>query len=148
LQQKSAFVVAPTDRVEHLVRKHYVAVDPDDGVLEASRLMRMARLRQVPVTRDGILVGMLWYRDLLESWVTRLREAPWQSVVDALDDFRVESVMRPIPEAVQPGDSLVNAARTMLRLEMGCLPAVEQTEEGPRMIGIVTERDLLQIAYP
>jgi CBS domain-containing protein len=140
-------VVAPSDRVEHLVRKHYVAVEPDVCVLEADRLMRMARLRQVPVTRDGILVGMLWHRDLLENWVTRLRDAPWQSVVDDLDHSHVESVMRPIPEAVQPGDSLVNAARTMLRLDMGCLPAVERTDEGPRMIGIVTERDLLRIAY-
>jgi CBS domain-containing protein len=148
LHEERVFVVAPTDRVEHLVRKHYVAVEPDDGVLEADRLMRMARLRQVPVTRDGILVGMLWYQDLLESWVTRLREAPWQSVVDALAGFRVESVMRPIPEAVQPGDSLESAARIMLRLDMGCLPAVEPTEEGPRMIGIVTERDLLLTAYP
>jgi CBS domain-containing protein len=135
------------DRVEPYIRKHYVAVEPGECVLEADRLMRMARLRQVPVTRNGILIGMLWHRDLLEGWVSRLREVPLQSVLDELGDFRVESVMRPNPEAVLPGDSLANAARTMLRLDMGCLPAVERTAEGPRMLGIVTERDLIQAAY-
>jgi CBS domain-containing protein len=35
----------------------------------------------------------------------------------------------------------------MLRLDCGCLPAVRETEEGPRLIGIVTEKDLLRVAY-
>jgi acetoin utilization protein AcuB len=133
--------------VDHLIRKHFVAVEPDESVLEADRLMRMARLRQLPVTQGGFLVGMVWHRDLLEDWAARLAQAPWQRVIDDLGEFRVRNVMRPNPEAVQPGDSLVNAARTMLRLDMGCLPAVERTEAGQRMIGIVTERDLLQLAY-
>ena len=35
----------------------------------------------------------------------------------------------------------------MLRLQIGCLPVVEATPEGPRLVGLLTESDLLRAAY-
>jgi CBS domain-containing protein len=140
-------MAAVAERVEHLLRQHYVAVEPGESVLEVERLMRMARLRQLPVTDGGFLVGIVWHRDVVDDWVARLSAAPWRRVRDDLQQFPVRSLMRPDPEVVSASDRLVDAARTMLRLDMGCLPAVERTEGGARMIGIVTEKDLLRLAY-
>jgi CBS domain-containing protein len=90
---------------------------------------------------------MLWHRDLLEDWLSRLSGAPWRSVLEDLRACPVRDVMRRDPEFVRVGDAVEKAARVMLRLDCACLPAVEETAEGPRLIGIVTEKDLLRVAY-
>jgi CBS domain-containing protein len=101
----------------------------------------------MPVTQEGRLLGMLWHRDLLEDWMSRLNHAPWRTVLEELRACPVRRVMRGDPEVVRVEDAVEEAARVMLRLDCGCLPAVRETEEGPRLIGIVTEKDLLRVAY-
>ncbi len=44
--------------------------------------------------------------------------------------------------------SLAAAASRICHLNIGCLPVVERTSRGPRLLGVVTESDLLRAAYP
>jgi len=50
--------------------------------------------------------------------------------------------MDPVPTTVAPATPLAEAARRMLETESGCLLAVE----GDRLVGIVTEHDLVREA--
>ena len=49
------------------MREEVITVHPDESLLDADKIMRLARIRHLPVVRDGILVGVVSHRDVLES---------------------------------------------------------------------------------
>ncbi len=130
--------------VAMVMREDFITVEPEEKLLEARRLMRAARLRHVVVARAGTLVGLVSYRDVIEGFSgARGNGVP----SDGLDALLVAEAMRRAPDAVGPGDSLRTAALRLLQLRVGCLPVVRETPTGPRLVGLVTESDLLRAAY-
>jgi len=106
--------------------------------------MRMARLRHVPVVRSGILVGVLSYRDLADAFLDAGRTGPADSFLRATP---VSGLVRGAPVTIAPGESLAEAVDRMLALRLGCLPVAVPTDGGPRLVGLLTESDLLRAAY-
>ncbi len=128
-----------TERLRHrpvggVMRRRWISLSPVADLDDALQLMRMARVRQLPVVADGILVGVLSYPGVVAA---RLHGAA------AL----VEEVMAKTPETVGPATTLREVVSRMCRAAGGCLPVVEPTASGPRLIGLVTEADLLRLAY-
>ncbi len=109
----------------------------------ADRLMRLARVRHLPVVREDEFVGVLSHRDLLQA---EMEERDSQLPSPALETLRsrpIAPLVRRDVVAVTPDCSPERAAELMLRHRIGFLPVVE---EG-RLVGIVTEADLLRAAY-
>lgn len=125
------------------MRRDFVTVTPQEPLAEAFRLMRFARLRHLLVEDGGDLVGILSYRDLQEALLVYLQEPG----VSALPQVPVASAMRRRPFAVTPDTTLHDAATRLCNLRLGCLPVVESEDERRALIGIVTEVDLLRIAF-
>lgn len=117
-----------------VMRRHWVAVSPLATLRETLQLMRMARLRQLPVVADGVLRGMLSYPALVEA-------------VLAGRTARVGEVMAAESETGEARMPLAEAAARIARSNTGCLPVVEPGPDGPRLVGLVTEADLLRLAY-
>jgi acetoin utilization protein AcuB len=133
--------------VRSVMRTEFIAVEPEESLLTATRLMRVARLRHLLVVRKGILVGVLSHRDVLECLLEDLEASPNKSRAEVVGEFPVEGIMRSPPDTVSRDCPLQQAADRMLRLRIGCLPVVETTSEGSRVVGLVTESDLLRAAY-
>jgi CBS domain-containing protein len=130
-----------------VMRRHWISTSPQQSLYEAELLMRVARIRQVPVLSDDALVGVLGHRDLLRAALERVVEHPLELVRDLLTTLPVAEVMDREPPTATPDESLVEVARRMVNEHVGCLPVVE--EEGDRllMVGLVVESDLLRLAY-
>ena len=133
--------------VQDLMRRDFVSLAPGDSLLEAERTMRLGRIRHLPVIEDGLLVGILTHRDLLEGSLASVREVAVADRIEHLRATPVERVMRRDPWTVEPETSLRDAAQRMLHLKIGCLPVVNSGERGPVVIGLITESDLLRAAY-
>jgi acetoin utilization protein AcuB len=129
--------------VAELMRRHFISLAPEDSLLEAFQLMRLARLRLVPVVREGVLVGVLGYRDLNQAMLRELLGNP----APALEALLVENVMDAPAVTIAPEARLVDAATSLCRSSQGCLPVVEPGQRGPRLLGLVTESDLLRVAF-
>lgn len=129
--------------VGEFMRRHFVTIGPEETLLDAYRLMRMARLRHVMVTREGALCGTLSYRDLLESFLVD----PEGATEGNAHEMRVAEAMAADPYTLAPDTPLERAASRLLRLRVGCLPVVDASGESPRLVGLVTESDLLRAAY-
>ena len=56
------------------MRTNFVSAAPDDSLLEADRIMRLARIRHLPVVEKGLLVGLLSHRDVLAASISRLEQ--------------------------------------------------------------------------
>ena len=133
--------------VQDLMLRDFVSLAPGDSLLEAERIMRLGRIRHLPVIEDRLLVGVLTHRDLLEGSLASVREVPVAKRVEHLRTTPVERVMRREPWTVEPQTSLRDAAQRMLHLKIGCLPVVDSGERGPVVFGLITESDLLRAAY-
>jgi len=63
-----------------LMSRDLVTVAYDEPYGSVIRLMRRRRIRHLPVTRDGAIIGMVSLRDLLNNWATSLEELLTESV--------------------------------------------------------------------
>jgi len=121
------------------MRRHWISASPDTRVAEAAQLMRLARVRHLPVVGGGILRGLVSYTDLLMACA--------DGTTAAGGELCVRDVMSLGSEVAEPAMPLAEVARRMVRGAVGCLPVVEPTPQGPRLLGLVTESDLLRAAY-
>lgn len=138
---------SPPRSVRELMRREFITVSPEDSLLEAHQLMRMAHLRHLVVVRDGLLAGILSYRDVQEQALAQLethRDADRMALLAAV---AVADAMTDPPYFVTPETPLADAAIRLHHLRLGCLPAVEVRPEGARLVGLITESDLILAAY-
>jgi acetoin utilization protein AcuB len=128
-------------RVRELMTDPVITARPDMPVLDARHLMVEHRIRHLVVTSDGgELLGIVTDRDIrlnLPSQATSL--SVWEMNY-LLTRLTVEKVMTTSVITVGPDRSARDAAELMLDHRIGALPVVD----GGRLIGIVTETDLLR----
>jgi acetoin utilization protein AcuB len=129
------------------MRRHVVTISPEETVLEAERIMQVARIRHLPVVKSGVLVGILSDRDVLGASPGVLEREHITERVEHLRSLPIEKVMTRTPETVPPHCDLNEAAVRMIRLKISCLPVVQAGERSPRLLGLVTLTDLVQAAY-
>lgn len=129
--------------VRRIMRRDFLTVAPGETLGGAYQLMRFARLRHLLVEENGVLVGILSYRDLLEAFLATSEQRPGS----ARPDDTVASAMRPKPYAITPDTLLRDAATRLCSLRLGCLPVVDRSEGPASLVGIVTEADLLQAVF-
>lgn len=137
----------PDPHVGDLMRRRFIHLVPADSLLEAERLMRMARVRVLPVVDDGALVGVLSHQRVLE-WSLASESASQASCARCWMQARnVGSLMERVPAVVTPSTSLREAVDRMLAGCGGCLPVVVERGASQALVGILTERDLLRAAF-
>ena len=117
-----------------------ITVGLEMPVLEAQQLMATHRIRHLPVTDAGRLMGIVTDRDIrlnLPSPATSL--SVWE-VNYLLARLTVESAMRRAVITVDPDRGATEAAQIMLDHKIGALPVVD----AGTLVGIVTETDMLR----
>lgn len=106
----------------------------EDAAL-ADSVMREGRLRHVPITRDGKLVGLVTRTDLLRTGTHGGGPTARRTLVDEVMTREVMSV--------RPESRLADAVGMLLEHKIGCLPVVDAEH---RVIGIITETDIVRFA--
>lgn len=111
--------------VRYNMSARVVTVGPQESIDTARRMLERHGVRQLPVVHDGLLVGIVTDRDLRSA---------------APEDERVETVMTRDPIAINPGQSVDEAAREMRRAKVNALPVLD----GEELVGILTTSDILE----
>lgn len=125
------------------VRPAFISLAHGASRRDAASLMRMARVRHLPVLRGGRLVGVLSHRDLLEAERADCEARMRPEELEALGARPIDPLVRGAPVTVGPDCPPARAAELMVRHGIGFLPVVRDGE----LVGIVTESDLLRLAY-
>ncbi len=139
--------------IEEWMTTRLHTLKPLDTVAHARELMTRHRVNQLPVVRDGKLIGIVTDRDLRDVFPSifteidqaiareeepaRRRRAP----VSETDPRRVtvDMVMSHNPITLRPSDTVEEAARIMRRERIGSVPIVD----GEKLVGILTRSDVL-----
>lgn len=125
-------------KVGAVMTKPVVALDRDHSIHLATSLMRLKHIRHLPVTDgDGNLVGIVTARDLVRAQADVLARAHTARELSV----PVSRVMSDNVWAVHPDTPVLEAARIMSDHKFGCVPVLE----GRRLVGILTEADLIHV---
>lgn len=117
-----------------------ITVRPEAQLSEAASLMRDHKVRHLPaVDETGRLVGIVTDRDLRQAIFDPGIRARLAEAAEALETLPVREVMTWGVLTVRPDTDLRYAARLMRERKIGALPVVE----GGKLVGLVTETDLL-----
>lgn len=131
--------MATAPLVEQVMTRNPATVSPKDKIRTAVERMIECRCRRLPVVEDDRLVGIISNIDLRRATNSPfvLRERRYDEFL--LDHIDVGACMTREPKTVTPGTPIVDAAKLMRDHKVGGLPVVQ----GDKLVGIVTETDLL-----
>ena len=130
--------------VSEIMQTEVAVVAPGERVDLADDIMRLGRVRHMPVVEDGRLVGMLSTHDVLAASLARVFDVGETHRRTFLRAVEVKDVMTKPVASVPPEASLREAAVLCVGRKLGCLPVVE---DGDVMIGLVTATDLIRAAF-
>ena len=129
--------------VRDVMTKDVVTLDRNDKLSAADDLMRLGRIRHMPVVdEDGALAGIVSQRDLFHSGLLRALGYGTHAKAQALDLLGLKEAMNTEVLTVTPDAPLQEAAKIMLERKVGCLVVVE----GKKIVGILTEGDFVKLA--
>lgn len=120
--------------------KDVFTVEPEDILVDAFELMRIHRIRHIPVVKDGKLVGILSDRDIRHALPMRVREGDAHPAYgETLLNTPVATVMTTNPITIDPNATIREAAEIICREKIGALPVMDQD----KLVGIISSEDLL-----
>ncbi len=129
--------------VKHLMTPEVVTLNLNDELRAADDIMRLGRIRHLPVIDDaGRLVGLLSQRDLFHSGVMRALGYGVHGQRKLMELLSIKEAMKTDVVTTTPDTPLTDAAYTMLVNKLGCLPVLE----GDKLVGILTEGDFVALA--
>ena len=128
-----------TPLIDQVMTRDPVTVAPNDAIGVALKRMLDRGCRRLPVVDQGKLVGIVSDRDLRRATNSPfvLRERWYDEFL--LDHILVRACMTTNLITVTPRTSMLEAAKLMRDHKIGGLPVME----GEKLVGIVTETDLL-----
>jgi CBS domain-containing membrane protein len=126
--------------VGDVMTREVVTLAADEGIALADEVMRLKRIRHVPVGRGKELLGLISHRDLLRAQAKLLLVTSKKGEGEIYVSVSAEDIMTTDVMTVPPSMRIMEAADLLLNERFGCLPVVEDEE----LVGIVTEADLLR----
>lgn len=128
-------------RVEELMARKVETIGRNDDLHRAEEIMRDKRIRHLPVLEEGRLVGVLTQRDLFDAAMSNALGYGSKARSEFLRTVPVKEAMKDEVVTIGPKENATRAAELMLEHKIGCLPVVE----GGKLVGLVTETDLLRL---
>jgi CBS domain-containing protein len=129
--------------VRDLMTSDVVTLGRNDKLEAADDLMRLGRIRHLPVLDDdGALVGIVSQRDLFHSGLIKALGYGSHAQQHALAMVAVKEAMSNEVLTTTPDTPLREAATLMLDRKVGCLVVVE----GGKISGILAESDFVRLA--
>lgn len=129
-------------RVSDVMTTEVATLEASDHLDLASDIMTLGRIRHMPVTRDGKLVGILSQRDLFRGAVSSALQFRPSAEREWLAKIRVSEVMTTDVVTAEPDWPVRHAVDVMLEGRFGCLPVVDEQD---RLVGLLSETDCLRL---
>jgi CBS domain-containing protein len=126
-------------QIREIMKKNLFMVSPDDRVIHARRIMIDNDIARLPVVDKGKLVGMISDNEIAFALANIKKSFPLGQQKHRLDELLVEDVMKIPAVWTEPNMTACDAAKIMLKKNLGALPLIENG----KLIGIISRTDLL-----
>jgi acetoin utilization protein AcuB len=126
-------------RVANYMTQNPITVEPEDSLMRALEVVRLRKVRRLPVTIGGRLVGVITAGDLKRAEPSTLTDSQ-ESFDEVMEGTQVSRIMVQNPVTTTPETPLVEAAVVLQKTKYGGLPVVTDGH----LVGIITDSDLLR----
>ena len=133
-------IMRTIDPISKIMSTNIIALNREDDLEMAERLFKRHKIRHIPVVREGVVVGMLSYTDLLRiSFADAVEDT--DTDVDSLvyNMFTIDQVMIKNVVTVTSDASIKDVAKLLASKEFHAVPVVDNG----LLVGIVTTTDLI-----
>ncbi len=127
--------------VGEIMTTEVTTLECNDSLQVAKDIMTLGRVRHFPVIEDDKVVGVVSQRDLYKASLGSVMKYGEKAQRAFLEGIAIKEVMSEPVITMAPHASVQEAARIMMEKKIGCLPVLE----GPKLVGIVTETDMLKL---
>lgn len=127
--------------ISDIMTRDVIYLDTKDQLEKAEDIFKSKKIRHIPIVKQGNIVGMLSYNDLL-----RISFADaYSGVIAEVDSsvyemFSLDQVMVKNPVSIAPDQTISELASVFMKKEFHALPVVQDG----RLVGIVTTTDLIR----
>ena len=118
-----------------------ITIDENTSMMKALHIMKENRIRRIPVTARGTLVGIVSDRDLKEASPSRATTLDVHELYYLLAEIRVKEIMTKNPITIHPDETVERAAVMMLEHKVSGLPVVNELNE---LVGVITQSDVFR----
>ena len=126
-------------KVKDIMIKEVATLDVDDELSLANDIMRLGRIRHLPVVSGESLVGIISERDLFRTSLAQALGYGNKDTREVMKTLHIRDVMVKQLITVSPETDLKDAVALMVERKIGCLPVVQ----GNKLLGLITETDIL-----
>jgi acetoin utilization protein AcuB len=128
-------------QVKDIMTRDVFTVTPETSVVDARAEMSRRNIRHILVIDEGgLLIGIVTDRDIRTSLPSPATSLSVWEVNYLLARLTVQEVMAKAVITIDPERDVRQAARILIDHKIGGLPVLE----GRRLVGIVTDTDLLR----
>ncbi len=127
--------------VQDIMQRGVVVLSPGTRLAEAMHLLQRRGVRHLPVLDQGRLVGIISDRDLKGAIASAVLSKSGPAIMSFLDRLTAAEVMTRDVVTIAPMFPVEEAARLMVTKKISALPVTE----GERLVGILTETDVLHL---
>jgi acetoin utilization protein AcuB len=118
-----------------------ITAAPDLQITKAHELMAHEKIGQLPVVKNGKLVGIVSKNDISKAYPSSVTSLAVWEIASLLEKIKVKDVMVKKVRTVTEDTLIEEAARIMVDGEISSLPVMRGTE----LVGIITQADLFNI---
>ncbi len=118
-----------------------ITVTPNTPITKAHELMAHEGINQLPVVKNGKLIGLVTEKDILKAYPSSATTLAVWEITALIEKIKVEDVMLTKFQTVTEDTPIENAARILVDYKISALPVLR----GKELVGIITEADLFTI---
>jgi CBS domain-containing protein len=126
-------------KVKEVMVKEVATLDVNDELNLANDIMRLGRVRHLPVVDGARLLGIISERDLFRSSLAQALGFGGQTSRELMKTVRIKDIMVRELVTISPDMDLWQAVKIMVDKKIGCLPVVDHD----RLVGLITETDIM-----
>ena len=121
-------------RASDTMTRRVITTPPELPLRVAYEIMQRQHIRHLPVTKAGLLLGIVSDRDLLARATLDDSERP------VFPNLPVGATMTPAPYVCDKSTHVAEIVRTMVERKIDAIPVVDGAD---RLVGLVTSTDLM-----
>ncbi len=122
--------------------KNPVTINFDISIFDAMEVMRISKIRRLPVMKDGKLAGIVTDRDLQLAAPSPATTLSKYEANYLLTKLKVHEIMAKKLYTVKAGATIEEAALLMYKHKIGGLPVLDDEDN---LVGIITETDIFKM---
>ena len=128
--------------VKDWMTENVITLDENESIVKAMQILKEHKIRRIPITSEGKLVGIITDKDIKDATPSKLTSFDVHEFYYLLSELKLKDIMTKDPITVYPEDTIEYAAVLMLENKISGLPVINKDRF---VVGIITQTDIFKL---